>query len=856
MLNRIKLIKTLPHLHPIYLNNGDILISSEYLSLYTYEYILSSQLILKSNIKFREILNILNTFKFNRVEKVTELGEYSLKGDILIFFALGYTNPLRLEFFGNDLENIYLIDSLSYRNIKELNYIVLGENIKEDKNAIKLIDNTSLNDKDTIESDNILKKVIFTNSLRLINNLPINSQDSLNSLDKSKDINNPFEILNDDYEFPQLFYSRIDLLKKEITRLENIGFNIFIQSNNSELSNELDKKYFNLEYIASNFSEFKILNNIKLAAGLISNSKRIAIFTDRELFGTIFLSRVEKTKSYTSNIQRLLKQFEGNIEIGNYVVHEDYGVGIYNGLTQEKIHDEMMEYLHIKYDKNDELFVPINQIEKITKYLGNDIPKITRLGKKSWENIKEKIKKSTRLLARELIEHYAKRSLSKARSIKSGDSKSYIEFVKEFKFKETNDQLRAINEIINDLEKEIPMDRLLVGDVGFGKTEVFMRASFKIVENGGQVAILSPTTVLTSQHYDVFRKRFKNYPINIAFVSRFNTPLENSKIIKDVNEGKIDILIGTHRILSDDIKFKNLQLLVVDEEQRFGVKQKEKIKKINYGIHVLSVSATPIPRTLGMSLSSIQDLSVIVEAPLNRKAITTEIIKDNWQKVSDAITFEIKRGGQIYFLHNEISTQKIIEERLKTLIPGIRIAVIHGRMNVDQIDRLMHEFYSGNFDCLLSTTIIENGLDLPNVNTIIINNAHKFGLSQLYQLRGRVGRSDRNAFCYLMYKGKDLNEYINQTTIYNGEYKDSNVTANNLVKKETTKTYLERLKALVDNQDLGSGFKISSRDLEIRGAGSILGEQQSGHISTIGYALYVEILANEIERLKSLATVQ
>lgn len=846
-MNVIKLIKTLPHLHPIYIDSGVITISSEYLSIYTYEYISSSEVFLKNEISFKHILKLLEEYNFEKVDKVTELGEYSLKGDILILWPLGYLNPLRIEFFGEDVEKIDLIDELTFRTLYTVNNLVLGKAIKEDKLAIKINFDKNLDLKDNLTKNSntnnnlVIERIIFTNKLNLIS--------SYTSRDNKEGIE--FEIIEDDFEFPQLFYSRIDLFKEEIKRLENTGFNIQIQSKNSELRNELGDKYFDID------KTFKF----NLAAGLISKKLNLAVFTDRELFGTIFLSRGERNKVYDSNIQRLLKQFEGNIEIGNYVVHEDYGIGVYNGLTQQKIDGEMMEYLHIKYDKNDELYVPINQIEKITKYLGNDVPRVTRLGKRGWESIKEKVKRSTRLLARELIEHYAKRSLSKAKAIKSGDSKSYLEFVNEFKYTPTQDQVRAINEIINDLQKEIPMDRLLVGDVGFGKTEVFMRASFKIIENGGQVAILAPTTVLTSQHYDVFRKRFKNFPINIAFVSRFNTPLENSKIIKDVNEGKVDILIGTHRILSDDIKFKNLQLLVVDEEQRFGVKQKEKIKKLNYGVHVLNVSATPIPRTLGMSLSSIQDLSVIIEAPKSRKAIKTEIIKDNWQKVSDAITFEINRGGQIFFLHNEISSQTIIKDRLIKLIPGIRIAVIHGRMNVDDIDKLMHQFYKGNFDCLLSTTIIENGLDLPNVNTIIINNSHRFGLSQLYQLRGRVGRSDREAYCYLMYKGSELSEYINQQTIYSGEFKDSSIDnnlndKNSLVKKQNTKLYLERLKALVENQELGSGFKISSRDLELRGAGSILGEQQSGHISTIGYALYVEILANEIEKLKALAITQ
>jgi len=506
----------------------------------------------------------------------------------------------------------------------------------------------------------------------------------------------------------------------------------------------------------------------------------------------------------------------------------------------------MFDYLLLKYDKEDELYVPIHQIDKITRYIGpeNIEPKLTRLGKTSWEVLKRKVKKSTQLLARELVEHYAKRELAKAKAIRSEDSEDYIEFANQFEFKETEDQIRAVNEIVNDLSKTIPMNRLLVGDVGFGKTEVMMRAAFKIAEIGGQIAILAPTTILAAQHFKVLKKRFENFPIEIGLLSRFNTTSKNKEIVKSLNENQIDIVIGTHRLLSNDVKFKKLQLLIVDEEQRFGVKQKEKIKKLNYGTHVLSVSATPIPRTFGRALSSIQDLSIITTPPVGRKSIITEIIKDNWNKVTKAIADEVSRGGQVYFLHNEVRTIQTIMKKLQLLLPGIKFITAHGQLSSKELERIMNAFFLQKYDVLICTTIIENGLDIKNVNTMVVNKANKFGLSQLYQLRGRIGRGMKQAYCYFLYEGKSFEQ---EKLDLNPDPKSSDY----LIKKKLKpKKYLERLQTLVDNQELGAGFKVASKDLEIRGAGNLLGGEQSGHITSIGYALYINILAQEVEKRK------
>jgi transcription-repair coupling factor (superfamily II helicase) len=793
---------------------------------------LSANFLTSSDIKMQSFLKKIRN-NYSRVEKPENPSEYSIRGDVLSIWLIGYKHPVRMEFFDEELEKIYSYDEVYGRKLYDLKKIVFSEAALEDKSEVGLIN--------VIQSESSsLQKIIFVTSI-------------------TSEIQNLNNLILTDFQYPQLFYSRQELLLQEINRLKNLHYQILIKTNNHQDLNENLQPFTtskiqsaqifedwnisvaNLPIIQQGQQDFFDRN---LHAGVVSEKLKLAIFTDREIFGSIYLSRPERKLSNLGNLKKLLLQFEGDIQIGDYVVHEDYGIGVYSGLTQQELEGEMLEYLLLKYDKDDELYVPIHQIEKLTKYIGSESvpPKLTRLGKQTWQSVKDKIKKSTGLLARELVEHYALREVSKSEKIEFEDSEDYKKFVDEFKHTETEDQLRATNEIIEDLSKLKPMNRLLVGDVGFGKTEVFMRAAFKIVENGGQVAVLAPTTILTAQHFAVFEERFKNFPISIKYLSRFNTPEQNNKIIDELNLGKVDIIVGTHRLLSSDVQFKNLMMVVVDEEQRFGVKQKEKIKQLNYGVHVLSVSATPIPRTLGMALSSIQEISIITQPPKNRKPIQTKIIKNDWNQVAKAIEFEIKRGGQLYFLHNEVQSIKLIQDRLEKLTPGVKFIYAHGQMNSSELDRVMTEFYEKKYDCLISTTIIENGLDLPNVNTIIVNKAQRFGLSQLYQLRGRVGRSERESFCYLLTDSDNLEKTVIEEAVDNSEN----------VKKQKKKRYIDRLQSLVDNQDLGAGFRIASRDLEIRGAGNILGEQQSGHISTIGYALYIEILVQEVERIKNL----
>jgi transcription-repair coupling factor (superfamily II helicase) len=743
---------------------------------------------------------------FTRVEKPTQPGEFSIRGDIVSLWPIGYDKPLKLEFFGEQLEQSYTYDELYGRKLREIHKLFLS-----DYQISEVIDREQITiSHDITASDTQI--IIFTQSLPI--HLPEN-----------------IVVDETDYTFPQLFFNRQDLLIKEVERLIAAKWQVQIYSHHSDqLPNQL-KDYLAVDEKVFGFNIAAIK---KLPAGFESQRKHQLLLTDREIYGTIHLSQIGEESSKTL---RILKQFEQDIEVGDYIVHEDYGIGIYRGLTQETSSEGLtQDYLLVEYGKGDQLFIPISQVNKLTKFVNDTTfaPVLTRLGKKEWDTMKRKVKKSVGILARELVAHYAQRQVAKAEVIEATDSKAYEEFIAKFPYELTGDQHRSTNEILSDIGQEKPMNRLLIGDVGFGKTEVFLRAAFKACEQGKQVAILCPTTILTAQHYAVALERFKDTKFKIVSLSRFNTPKRNAEIVDDINRGEIDIIIGTHRLLSNDVKFKDLGLLVVDEEQKFGVGQKEKIKKINYGVHVLSVTATPIPRTLSMALSSIHDISIISTAPTNRRQVTTSLVKNDWNQVQSAIITEVERGGQVYFLHNEVKTIQSIVARLGKMLPGVSITYGHGQMPGSKLDHVMTEFYTKKHQVLVATTIIENGLDMPNVNTIIVNKAHKFGLSQLYQLRGRVGRSHLQGYCYLFYEGKDLGE---NTLDEKGE--------------KITPTYMQRLETILNSTDLGSGFKIASKDLEIRGAGNLLGKEQSGHINTIGYTLYMRMLSAEIEKLQA-----
>jgi len=511
-----------------------------------------------------------------------------------------------------------------------------------------------------------------------------------------------------------------------------------------------------------------------------------------------------------------------DLKPGDYLVHLDHGVARFSGI--EKIQDtrnnnQTQDYYVLEYDQGDKLFVPLGLERKLSKYVGFENPVVARLGSAIWQKTKRKIKEDVEKLAKELLDLYSKKEISLKKSYII-DAESEHELAQSFEYEETPDQLQAIEDIKKDLQSENPMDRIVCGDVGFGKTEIAIRASFLVTLNGYQTAVICPTTILANQHFNNFKKRLEKFPVKVAVISRLQTKKEQKEIIKQVKEGKVDILIGTHRILSNDIEFKNLQLLIIDDEQRFGVKQKEKLRHKNPSLDILSLSATPIPRTIYLALSSFKNISLMQTPPTGRSAIETHILPYNQKAIEKAIEFELARGGQVYFLHNRVQTIETTKHNLQKLMSKAKISAIHGRMHEKELIKIMQEFSEDQSDILVATTIIESGIDLANVNTIIVEDASRLGLSQAYQIRGRVGRSHIKSFAYLFYP------------------------------KKIPPLAKERLEALGKAKELGAGYQIALRDMEIRGAGNILGREQSGSVNKIGLNLYCQMLADSIEKLR------
>lgn len=554
-----------------------------------------------------------------------------------------------------------------------------------------------------------------------------------------------------------------------------------------------------------------------LHQGFSSEGHQLTILTEAEIFGEQKFKQVESITQ--ENILETLNQ----LQVGDPVVHIDHGVGIYQGLQRMKINAVDHDFLIIEYLDKDKLFLPVYRLNRIHKYISGDgkKPKIERLGSQSWEQSKKKAQKAIEEMAQELIELYAKRKVAKGYSYSEPDDE-YTNFESQFPFEETRDQIKSIEEIFNDLESEKPMDRLVCGDVGFGKTEVALRAAYRVASEGRQVAVLVPTTILCQQHYQTFKKRFQNFAVEVDFLSRFKSTSDAKETIEKLKTGHLDIIVGTHRLLSKDVEFANLGLLILDEEHRFGVKHKEHIKKFRNKIDVLTLTATPIPRTLQLSMTGIRDLSVINTPPLERKAVHTILCNFDDQTIRNATMKEMSRKGQIFFLHNRVESIYTMKTYLSKILPEVRIQVAHGQMNQQDLEKTMLGFLNHDFDMLLCTTIIESGLDIPNANTLLVNRSDTFGLSQLYQIRGRVGRSHKEAYAYFMVPDRD----------------------------RMSRDAVKRLKVLKQFTELGSGLKISMHDMEIRGAGNLLGAKQSGQISSVGFELYSQLLEREIRRLK------
>ncbi len=542
------------------------------------------------------------------------------------------------------------------------------------------------------------------------------------------------------------------------------------------------------------------------------------ILTEAEIFG----EKARARRVQKSHAQQFMGSLD-DLQEGDYVVHLDYGIGQYQGLKKITVHEQSTDFMVLTYARNEKVYVPVDKFNLVQKYINADgsPPKLNKLGEKSWKKTKSKVAKAVEDIANELVEIYAARKAKKGFKY-SADNQLMMEFELAFPYEETEDQLAVINEVKQDLESETPMDRLVCGDVGFGKTEIAMRAAFKAVIDNRQVCMLVPTTILAQQHAESFKRRFEGIPVNIDVISRFRTPSEQRQIVKKVANGETDILIGTHRLLSADVKFKDLGILIVDEEQRFGVRHKEKIKRFRTQVDVLTLSATPIPRTLHMSLMGIRDLSLINTPPADRLAVRTRFLKSNDHIIQEAVSREVRRGGQVFVVHNRVETIFEYAGYLKKILPNVKIAVAHGQMGEHELERIMMDFINAEYEVLVSTTIIESGLDIPKANTILVNNAYQFGLAQLYQLRGRVGRSNVQAYAYLLVPADKILSNIAQ----------------------------ERLKVLQELNDLGVGFKIASRDLELRGAGNLLGSEQSGHIASVGMELYTQMVDKAVKQLQ------
>ncbi|WP_449538333.1 transcription-repair coupling factor [Ferdinandcohnia sp. Marseille-Q9671] len=633
----------------------------------------------------------------------------------------------------------------------------------------------------------------------------------------------PQNILNMSCKQMQNFHGQMHVLKAELERWQKGNYSVIFLGSNEERVKKLQQVLADYDVNAmTSISDSEIsLGKPQIVLGDLQDGfelplQRIAVITEEELFK----KKMQKTKrkQKLSNAERIKSYSE--LQVGDHVVHVNHGIGKYLGIETLEINGIHKDYLHIRYQGDDKLYVPVDQIELVQKFVGSEgkEPKIYKLGGSDWKKVKKKVESSVQDIADDLIKLYAEREASKGYAF-SPDGEMQREFEAMFAYQETDDQLRSIHEIKKDMERERPMDRLLCGDVGYGKTEVAIRAAFKAIMDGKQVAFLVPTTILAQQHYETIRERFQDFPISIGLLSRFRSKKQQTEVIKGLNAGTVDIVVGTHRLLSKEIAYKDLGLLIIDEEQRFGVTHKEKIKKLKANIDVLTLTATPIPRTLHMSMLGVRDLSVIETPPENRFPVQTYVVEYNGELIREAIEREMARDGQVYFLYNRVEDIERKAEEISMLVPDARIAFAHGRMSENELEAVILNFLDGQYDVLVTTTIIETGVDIPNVNTLIVQDADRMGLSQLYQLRGRVGRSNRVAYAYFTYrKDKVLNEVAEK-----------------------------RLQAIKEFTELGSGFKIAMRDLSIRGAGNILGAQQHGFIDSVGFDLYSQMLKEAIE---------
>lgn len=787
------------------------------------------------------INELLLDYHFDRVNYVYEPGQFSIRGGIVDVFSYASDTPYRIEFFGNEVESIRTFNAADQLSISSHQFFSIVPNIQgkmildgmdsffqylngditiwidsverakqtlknEFEKAQKIYDSLDQEIKKTVPSD------LFINDKDLVlnfENLKLVEMGTTSYFENASPIN--FELI------PQpSFNKNFNLLIDDLVKNQKNQFKNYIFSNQAK---QIERLYQIFEDIGGDVSFTPI--HSALHEGFICKTLKIVCYTDHQLFERYHRFRLKE--GFRKAKQALTLKEIYNLQKGDYVTHIDHGVGQFSGLETIDVNNKKQEAIRLIYKDGDVLYVGIHSLHRISKFTGKEgsVPKMNKLGTQSWNTLKSKTKKKIKELAFDLIKLYAKRKNQPGYSF-AEDTYLQNELEASFIFEDTPDQYKATKDVKKDMESQTPMDRLICGDVGFGKTEVAIRAAFKAVADSKQVAVLVPTTILSLQHYRSFKERLSEFPCNIDYINRFKSARETTKTIQKLKSGEIDILIGTHAIVSDRIKFKDLGLMIIDEEQKFGVAVKDKLKTMRTSVDTLTLTATPIPRTLQFSLMGARDLSIINTPPPNRQPVLTEIITLNEETIRDAISYEVSRGGQVFFVNNRISNIQEIAGMIQRLCPGVRVGIGHGQMDGKVLEKNMLDFIKGAYDVLIATTIIESGIDISNANTIIINNAHNFGLSDLHQLRGRVGRSNKKAFCYLI------------------------APKFSLLSSEARK----RLEALVQFTDLGSGFNIAMKDLDIRGAGNMLGGEQSGFISEIGFEMYQKILNEAMKELR------
>ena len=816
------------------------------------------------NLSIDFVNEVLFEYQFKRVDFVTEPGEFSVRGGIVDVFSFSHDEPYRIEFFGDEVDSIRTFDvetQLSTEQKKKISIIpnVANKFLDERrqsflkyiaqktvicfKNAdlfFSRIDDFYAKAEDafkTLSSDikhaepnalfsnsELLKRQLLDFSIiefgtsSVFNNNVIANETlqsvSINEITTSQAPRNDKAIIFN--TTPQLsFNKQFDLLIEDLNTNHNKGYTNYIAC----VSEQQAKRFHDIFEDVEQEVHYKTIV-LSLHQGFVDHDSKIVCYTDHQIFERYHKFHLKN--GYAKKQAITLKELT-NLDIGDYVTHIDHGIGHFGGLQKIDVEGKKQEAIKLVYGERDVLYLSIHSLHKITKFNGKDgkPPKIYKLGSNAWKTLKQKTKARVKHVAFNLIKLYAKRKTEKGYQY-NPDSYMQHELEASFIYEDTPDQSTATADIKMDMESERPMDRLICGDVGFGKTEVAIRAAFKAVDNGKQVAVLVPTTILAYQHSRTFRERLKDFPVTVDYVNRFRTAKEKRETLEGLEQGKVDILIGTHQLVNKNVKFKDLGLLIVDEEQKFGVAVKEKLKTLKDNVDVLTLTATPIPRTLQFSLMAARDLSVITTPPPNRYPIESHVIRFNEESIRDAVSYEIQRGGQIFFIHNRIENIKEVAGMIQRLVPDAKIGIGHGQMEGKKLEQLMLSFMDGAFDVLVSTTIVESGLDVPNANTIFINNANNFGLSDLHQMRGRVGRSNKKAFCYFI------------TPEYSAMTDDAR----------------KRITALEQFTELGSGFNIAMKDLEIRGAGDLLGGEQSGFINEIGFDTYQKILNEAIEELK------